>query len=191
MTKAPKPTNKSNKQRDNTKHATKLFDYTMISDQLRTVSWSNSSHPTGVVKPVYEHSTFPLITTAVYSKGHTFNKHSESIAKAIQVPYRPQQIWKRHNCYKKKTDKRGPKQDRSTEGCSKPKSRTRSVLCRYKFIWIIHKTTKKVLKTQFKRKAITEVKVCRKLELDLYNVNCEDNKSTKFKVNISKDCRKK
>ena len=47
------------------KNATKNFDYTTIADRLRTVSWSNSSHPTGVVKPVYERSTFPLTTTAV------------------------------------------------------------------------------------------------------------------------------
>ena len=36
-----------------------------------------------------------------------FNKHSESIALAIQVPYRPQQILKRHNSYKSKW--KGPK----------------------------------------------------------------------------------
>ena len=42
-----------------------MFDYTTIADRLRTVSWSNSSHPTGVVKPVYERSTFPLTATAV------------------------------------------------------------------------------------------------------------------------------
>ena len=54
------------------KNATKNFDYTTIADRLRTVSWSNSSHPTGVVKPVYERSTFPLTATAVQSKGHTF-----------------------------------------------------------------------------------------------------------------------
>ena len=47
------------------KNATKNFDYTTIADRLRTVSWSNSSHPTGVVKPVYERSTFPLTATAV------------------------------------------------------------------------------------------------------------------------------
>ena len=47
------------------KKATKNFDYTTIADRLRTVSWSNSSHPTGVVEPVYERSTFPLTTTAV------------------------------------------------------------------------------------------------------------------------------
>ena len=35
------------------------------------------------------------------------NKHSESIAKAIQVPYRPQQICKRHYSYKSRW--KGPK----------------------------------------------------------------------------------
>ena len=60
MTKAPTPTEKSKKQRDNTpkKNATKNFDYTTIADRLRTVSWKNNSHPTGVVKPVYERSVF-------------------------------------------------------------------------------------------------------------------------------------
>ena len=49
------------------------FDYTMIADRLRTVSWSYyNSHPTGVVTLVYDHSTFPLITKAVYSKGRIF-----------------------------------------------------------------------------------------------------------------------
>ena len=54
MTKAPTPTEKSKKQRDNIKNATKNFDNQTIADRLRTVSWSNSSHHTGVVKPVYE-----------------------------------------------------------------------------------------------------------------------------------------
>ena len=35
------------------------------------------------------------------------NKHSESIAKAIQVPYRPQQIFKRYNSYISRS--KGPK----------------------------------------------------------------------------------
>ena len=65
MTKAPTPTEKSKKQRDNIKNANKNFDYTTIADRLRTVSWSNSSQSTGVVKPVYERSIFPLTTTAV------------------------------------------------------------------------------------------------------------------------------
>ena len=54
------------------KNATKNFDYTTVADRLRTVSWNNSSHQTGVVKPVYERSTFSLTATAVQSKGHTF-----------------------------------------------------------------------------------------------------------------------
>ena len=38
----------------------KHFDYTTIAHRLRTVSWSNNIHPTGVVKPMYGYSTFPL-----------------------------------------------------------------------------------------------------------------------------------
>ena len=34
-------------------NATKKFDYTAVADRLRTVSWSNYSHPTGVVNLVY------------------------------------------------------------------------------------------------------------------------------------------
>ena len=60
MTKAPKATEKIQKQRDNTKTPPKKFDYTTIADRLRTVSWGNDSHPTGVVKPVYGIPTFPL-----------------------------------------------------------------------------------------------------------------------------------
>ena len=48
-----------------TKNATKNFDYTSIADRLRTVSWSYSSHPTGLVKPVYKRSTFPQTTKAM------------------------------------------------------------------------------------------------------------------------------
>ena len=47
------------------KNPTKNFDYITIADRLRSVSWSNNSHPTGVVKLVYECSTFPLTATAV------------------------------------------------------------------------------------------------------------------------------
>ena len=52
-------------QRDNTKTATKIFEYTTIADRLRTVSWSDISDPTGVVKSVYERSIFPLTPKAV------------------------------------------------------------------------------------------------------------------------------
>ena len=40
-------------QSDNTNNTTKKFDYTVVVDRLRTVSWSNYSHPTGVVNLVY------------------------------------------------------------------------------------------------------------------------------------------
>ena len=48
-----KPLHPQNNLKSNMQHknATKNFDYTTIVDRLRTVSWSNSSHPTGVVKP--------------------------------------------------------------------------------------------------------------------------------------------
>ena len=49
-------------------NATKNFEYTGIADRLRTVSWSNDSHPTGVVKPVYGIPTFPRTAKAVYQK---------------------------------------------------------------------------------------------------------------------------
>ena len=38
---------------------------TTIANQPQTVSWSNNSHPTGMVKPVYGYPTFPLTTTTV------------------------------------------------------------------------------------------------------------------------------
>ena len=60
-------TKQSKKQRDNTyNNAIKNLDYITITDRLRTVSLSNNSHPTGVVKPVYERSAFPLI--AMFSR---------------------------------------------------------------------------------------------------------------------------
>ena len=68
MTKALTPIEKSKEQRDNTKNATKNFDYTTIADRLRTVSWGNDSHPTGVVKPVYGIPTFPITTKALNQK---------------------------------------------------------------------------------------------------------------------------
>ena len=53
MTKAPTPTEMSKGQSDNTNNATKKFDYTAVADRLRTVSWSNYSHPTSIVNLVY------------------------------------------------------------------------------------------------------------------------------------------
>ena len=54
MTNAPTLTERSKKQRDTIKNATKNFDYTMIADRLRTVSWINNSYPTGV-EEIYFH----------------------------------------------------------------------------------------------------------------------------------------
>ena len=48
----------------------KKFDYTVIVDWLGMFSWSNYSHPTGVVNR-FKGPTFPLPATAVLSKGHT------------------------------------------------------------------------------------------------------------------------
>ena len=53
MTKAHTPTEISKGQSDNTNNATKKLDYTVVADRLRTVSWSNYGHPTGVVNLVY------------------------------------------------------------------------------------------------------------------------------------------
>ena len=53
MTKAPTPTEMSKGQSDNTNNATKKFDYTAVSDQLRTVSCRNYGHTTSVVNLVY------------------------------------------------------------------------------------------------------------------------------------------
>ena len=50
------------------KNAAKNFDYKTIADRLRTVSWSNYSQPTGVVKPVNGIQTFLLATTVVAFK---------------------------------------------------------------------------------------------------------------------------
>ena len=53
MTKAPTPTEMSKGLSENTNNVTKKCEYTAVADRLRTVSWSNYSHPTGVVNLVY------------------------------------------------------------------------------------------------------------------------------------------
>ena len=68
MTKAPTPAELSKGQNDNTNNATKKFDYTALADRLRTVSWSNYGHPTGVVNLVYGQM--------FYSDGYTTSKLS-------------------------------------------------------------------------------------------------------------------
>ena len=47
------------------KNATKNVDYTTIADRIRTVSWVTAVNPTGVVKPVFVRTAFPLTATAV------------------------------------------------------------------------------------------------------------------------------
>ena len=54
------------------KKATDHFDYTTIADRLRTASWSNDTHPTGVVKPVYGIQTFPVTAKVVYVIKRTY-----------------------------------------------------------------------------------------------------------------------
>ena len=73
MTKAPTST-ENPKSNVTTQKRHKNFDYTTIADRLRTVSWGNDSHPTGVVKPVYVIPTFPLTAKAVKSKGQSEKK---------------------------------------------------------------------------------------------------------------------
>ena len=65
VTNAPRPTEKSKKQRDNIKTLPKTSITQRLRTDLGTVSWSSNSHPTGVVKPVYVRTTFPLTTTAM------------------------------------------------------------------------------------------------------------------------------
>ena len=63
MTKAPAPT-ENPKSNGTGQKRHQNFDHTAIADGLRTVSWSNINHPTIVIKPVYERSSFQLTTTA-------------------------------------------------------------------------------------------------------------------------------
>ena len=60
MTKSLTRTEYSQKQSDNTKTPPKTSITQTIADRLNMVSWSNDSHSTAVVKPVYGIPTFPL-----------------------------------------------------------------------------------------------------------------------------------
>ena len=63
ITNAPTPTENSKKQSEKQKcHQT--FDYRTTADRLRTVSWNNDSHPTGLIKPVYGILNFHLTAKA-------------------------------------------------------------------------------------------------------------------------------
>ena len=60
MTKAPTPTEKFKQQRDNKKAPKNSITQRNLTDGLRTASWSDNSHPTGVVKPLYERSPLTI-----------------------------------------------------------------------------------------------------------------------------------
>ena len=47
------------------KNANKILDYTTIADRFTTVSMSNDSYPTGMVKTVNGIPTFPLTATVL------------------------------------------------------------------------------------------------------------------------------
>ena len=72
MTKAPTPTKMSIWQSDNTNNATKKLDYTAVADRLRTVSWSNYGHQTGVVNLVYGPNLPNLSNSRVIKMTHVF-----------------------------------------------------------------------------------------------------------------------
>ena len=75
MTKKPTSTEKIQKATWQHKKATKNFYYTTIADRLRTVSWSNNSHPTGVVKPFYERSIYLQVWTLLHKNLLSYPLH--------------------------------------------------------------------------------------------------------------------
>ena len=66
MTKTPKSTTKKIVNQWTTQKQHQKIRYTTIVDQLRTVSWSNSSHPTCVVKPDLKGTNLQLTAKVVY-----------------------------------------------------------------------------------------------------------------------------
>ena len=58
-TKTPLPAENSKTNRQH-KNATKNFDDTTIANRLRTISWSNNSHPTDMVKPGLKGTNLPI-----------------------------------------------------------------------------------------------------------------------------------
>ena len=72
VTKAPTPPEKSKKQTWQHNKRYQKLGFHNDCGPTKDGQLSNSSHPTGVVKPLHERWTFPLTATAVKSKGHTF-----------------------------------------------------------------------------------------------------------------------
>ena len=73
MKKAHTPTEMSKGQSDNINNATKKFDYTAVADRLRTVSWSNYSHPTGGRDFYQKEYTFNINTLNTHIKSDLIN----------------------------------------------------------------------------------------------------------------------
>ena len=82
MTKVPIQTENKKAKRQQKSHQNNS-NYTTTAERLRTVSWTNYSYQTGVVKLVCGHPTFPLTAKDVQSKGNTFKNLQ------IIILYRP------------------------------------------------------------------------------------------------------
>ena len=66
--KSPNTNSKFQQSKVTTQKYHQTIDYITIADRLRTVSWSNNSHPTGVVKPVSVIRTLPLTAKVVWTQ---------------------------------------------------------------------------------------------------------------------------
>ena len=71
-------------QSDNTNNATKMFDYTAVAGRLRTVSWSNHGHPTGVFNQWFTGPTFPLPATAILINDEWWMINDDSLLRKSQ-----------------------------------------------------------------------------------------------------------
>ena len=69
------------------------FDHTTIADRLKTVSLSNDSHPTCVVKPVYGIPTF-LLTAKAVIKRTQIGQLLQTVLKAFRC------LWYMYQCMK-------------------------------------------------------------------------------------------
>ena len=85
------PQKNPKRQSDNTKKATNDFYITTIADRLKMVSWCNNSHPTGVIKQVYEWSTLNLYHLSIKIQCSLFifqpqvMSHCQRLVKPMQM----------------------------------------------------------------------------------------------------------
>ena len=70
---------------DNTNTATKKFDITAVADRLRTVTWSNYGHPTGVVNLVNGPNLPTPRNNRVISRTHVLT----FVNKSPYIDYKP------------------------------------------------------------------------------------------------------